>query len=90
MRITGFRIPAGRCRRCRVKWSQAATGFCRGCGREASVVDYQSIRDGEAARIAAQAERLERLRTPEEERTPRPPVHRVVEGVLYEITWDGS
>jgi hypothetical protein len=74
------------CRRCALKYAQSH-GLCRTCERETGV-DNRSIFERERDRIAKQQRELEQCQRVTY--APRPPATRVINGVEFEITWDGS
>lgn len=76
------------CKDCGHRYAQDRTGLCRTClkaaGRFYGVLEVERLRL-EAARAADQ-----RRRVPREELQPRPPIVKVIGGVEFEVTWDGS
>jgi hypothetical protein len=73
------------CRRCGLKWAQKA-GLCRTCERETGS-DNRSIFERERDRQLKREAQIEALRVKPEPAVPRA---RVIDGVEYEITFDGS
>lgn len=75
-----------RCQSCFKRWAQER-GLCRTCSRKAG--DRRTTRDRDSARSQRRA-----LRQPATRYTPPPPVarahERVIDGVVYEVTWDGT
>jgi predicted amidophosphoribosyltransferase len=72
-----------RCATCFLRWAQA-DGLCRTCGR---ALDHLTTFEREAARLARQAATH---MVPAEQLAPREPLTKVVDGVEYEVAWDGS
>jgi hypothetical protein len=74
------------CRRCALKWAQTH-GLCRRCERETGV-DERSVFERERDRIARRRRELESCQRATA--APRPFATRVIDGIEYEITWDGA
>jgi hypothetical protein len=74
------------CHRCGVKYQQGHR-LCRSCQRETGV-DNRSIFERERDRIAKQQHELQQCQRVTY--VPRVPATRVINGVEFEITWDGS
>lgn len=79
------------CSRCHRKWRQDHTTFCRHCQRVLGL-PMCNTREAGAARIARQQARIASggHLVPADDRLPRATRTIVVDGVEYEIKWDGS
>lgn len=83
--------PRDPCHRCRIRWVQAwlgpYAGLCRRCAMEAGAV-LPTAREFEAERVARREQAIASKRAPDS--GPRPPIEKVINGVAYEVNWDGT
>lgn len=79
--------PGKACIQCGIRYRQAElNGLCKRCARLLGT--YRSRAEFDALFVAAQRANLERLRRPAA--PPREPRFVTVNGVRFEIIWDGS
>jgi hypothetical protein len=79
-------VPAARaCKGCGVRWAQGKAGLCRTCERAAG--DTRTNFDRERERVEEQQEAAAQRALTEETRPAR---LRVIDGVEYFVTWDGT
>lgn len=79
------KTPHTLCKRCHVKWPQWQ-GLCRSCWRELG--DTRSQADWDAEALGVQKRR--RPLVPPAPDVPREPIIKVIDGVEYEVNWDGT
>lgn len=76
------------CKDCGVRYSQNRTGLCRTCLKAAGL--FYGVLEVERRRLEEQRARDQRRKVPLEELQPRPALVKVINGVEFEINWDGS
>lgn len=82
---------ASRCDKCGLKWRQFRR-LCWACAREAGLVQIaheRAYRERLAAKRQA-AKELTAILDAQEQQTTRLRPERVVDGIVYEVIWDGA
>jgi hypothetical protein len=75
------------CTSCQARWRQSKLGLCRTCENDQR--NRVSTIERDAARLEAQRQRLAALER-REGAEHRPLRTRVIDGVAYDVTWDGT
>lgn len=78
------------CDRCGVRWKQDGS-WCRGCAIETGLL--QTLVEAERQRrlrLQADQERVRSQTATDPDRSPRPDLVRVIRGVEWIVSWDGS